>query len=192
MKLLNRYQQKDMMVTCSQTMITNYKAIIFDGMAVANRINIKKSKLKSCSDYASAFVNIIKREARDFHEIRVVLWQIHQQLTESNYVEVNELTVYRCATKFLMKTIIGHLSTKQFLSDIETKNDLTSYLGQKLALAININFVAVFRNACITNIASLDDALKDHTHEEADTSIVHHALNITKKSLYWPGYMLFR
>ena len=51
----------------------DYKAIIFDGMAVANRINIKKSKLKSCSDYASAFVNITKREARDFNEIRVVL-----------------------------------------------------------------------------------------------------------------------
>ena len=40
----------------------------------------------------------------------------------------------------------------------------------------------MFRNTCITNIASLDDALKDHTHEEADTCIVFHALDITNRN----------
>ena len=35
---------------------SNYKVIVFDGMAVVNKIDIKKMKLKLSSKFASAFV----------------------------------------------------------------------------------------------------------------------------------------
>ena len=95
----------------------NFKAIIFDGMAVANRINIKKSKLKSCSDYASAFVNIIKREARDFHEIRVVF---DRYISNSLKANIRSKRTHGLSVRYKIsdEMIIEHLSTKQFLSDI--------------------------------------------------------------------------
>ena len=38
------------------------KVIIFDGMAIVNKINIKKSKIKTCADFAEVFVERILDE----------------------------------------------------------------------------------------------------------------------------------
>ena len=43
-----------------------YKAIVFDGMAVVNRINIKKAKIKNCRVFATTFTNIIFCESDGF------------------------------------------------------------------------------------------------------------------------------
>ena len=38
------------------------KVIIFDAMAIVNKINIKKSKIKPCADFAEVFVDRILDE----------------------------------------------------------------------------------------------------------------------------------
>ena len=45
---------------------SNYKVIVIDGMAVVNEIDIRKLNLKSCSDFASAFVQTVEEEAQGF------------------------------------------------------------------------------------------------------------------------------
>ena len=64
--------------------------IVFDGMAIVTKIDIKKSNIKVCKEFATNFVNIINQESQGFDDIS-----------------------------------IGHLMTKQFLSSIENKNELT-------------------------------------------------------------------
>ena len=49
-----------------------YKAIVFDGMAVVHRINIKKAKIKNCRDFATTFTDIIFSESDGFDEIRII------------------------------------------------------------------------------------------------------------------------
>ena len=41
----------------------DYKVIVFDGMAVVNKIDIKKMKLKSCSVFIPAFLQKVEKEA---------------------------------------------------------------------------------------------------------------------------------
>ena len=44
------------------------KTIIFDAMAVVHKINIKKSKIKSCADFAEVFVDRILDELFGYNE----------------------------------------------------------------------------------------------------------------------------
>ena len=50
----------------------HYKVIVFDGIAVVNKIDIKKMKLKSCSEFASAFVQKVEKEAQVFDKVHVI------------------------------------------------------------------------------------------------------------------------
>ena len=72
------------------------------------------------------------------------------------------------------------MTTKQFLSSIQTKNDLTEYLCKKIELHLDIKYVLVYGNTCISNISNLNPILKTYSQEEADTGIVLHAIDICK------------
>ena len=52
----------------------NESVIIFDGMAVVNRIDIQKQKgiIKTCRDFADVFSKIILKESKGFPEVRVL------------------------------------------------------------------------------------------------------------------------
>ena len=50
----------------------DYKVIVFDGMAVVNKIDIKKLKLRSSKKFASAFVQKVKKESQGFDEVCVI------------------------------------------------------------------------------------------------------------------------
>ena len=42
------------------------KVIIFDAMTIVNKIDIKKSDIKNCLEFASYFMNIIDKHASGF------------------------------------------------------------------------------------------------------------------------------
>ena len=48
------------------------KVIIFDGMIIVNKINIKKFKIKTCADFAEVFVERILDESFGYDEVRVI------------------------------------------------------------------------------------------------------------------------
>ena len=49
-----------------------YKEIIFDGMAVANKVDIKKLKLGTCSEYAAEYVKQVVFESRRLNKVWVI------------------------------------------------------------------------------------------------------------------------
>lgn len=156
------------------------KVIIFDGMAIVNRINIKKQKITNCAEFADQFINIIKREASGFDEVRVVFDRYKEKSLKAN-TRAKRTKGVSVQYKISDVTQIGHLVTKQFLSSIKTKNDLTEYLTKKLQLQLDVEYVIVYRMTCVTNILDLDPELKSYTHEEADTGIVLHAIDVCKR-----------
>ena len=84
--------------------------------------------------------------------------------------------------KIAYDTCIEHLTKKTLLSDIRTKNELTKYLSKKLYQALNsVAFVVSYEKMCITNITDLNENLKIHNHEEADTCIILHTLEFDQK-----------
>ena len=113
----------------------NISVIIFDGTAVANKINIRKSpQIKTCKDYAIAFFNKIKYEASGFDEIRVIFDRYIERSLKSKTRDARTSGI-QVRYKVADDTCIEHISTSQFLSHIETKNELAAYLSEKLSLA---------------------------------------------------------
>ena len=51
---------------------SDYKVIVFDGIAVVNKINKKKMKLKLCSEFASALVQKMEKEAAGFDKVCII------------------------------------------------------------------------------------------------------------------------
>ena len=74
-------------------------------------------------------------------------------------------------------TRIAHLGTKEFLASIQTKNELTKYLSEKLVQQLKVDYV-VIHYKCLIN---LDPSLRNYSHEEADTGIVLNALDVSKR-----------
>ena len=83
--------------------------------------------------------------------------------------------------KVLDSTKIEHLETKDFLSSIETKQELTKYLSGKLSQHLSKDFVIVLNGNVTSNMSDLDENLFNFNHEEADTGIVLHAIDVTKR-----------
>ena len=72
-------------------------------------------------------------------------------------------------------TKILHLSTKLFLSSLITKNELSEYLKKKLAQCLTKEYVTVYGNSLLKNVANLDrqlfnEQLDNFTQGEAGTS----------------------
>ena len=60
---------------------------------------------------------------------------------------------------------------------------MTKYLSMKLYDVFqNVAFAVSYEFTCIFNIPDIDARLKDHCHEEADTCIVLHSLDVTKRN----------
>ena len=100
------------------------KVNIFDGMVIANTINIKKEKTRDES--ATSFTNIVKRESLSYNEERIILSSLKTFLWTKR---TNGIAVRYKVTD---KTNIENLTKKQFLANIETENDLTMYLAGKV------------------------------------------------------------
>ena len=98
--------------------------MIFDVVAVVNRINIRKSKIKMFGEFDEKFVNMIWREDIGYDDIRVVFNRYIERSLKANTRSkcTHGMSVHY---KVSHQTRIGHLTTKQFLSSIETKNELT-------------------------------------------------------------------
>ena len=87
---------------------------------------------------------------------------------------------------------IGNLKTKEFLSSTKPKEELTIYLSKKLIREFpheNRNYVVVYENKCETYISNFENDLRTHCHEEADTLIVLHGIDIAKRDLFQELYI---
>ena len=99
------------------------KVTTFDEMAVVNRVDIKKEKLKTCDEFATSSINIIKRESLSYNEVRVIFgrYTLSSLKPSTRAKRTNGIAVRYKVTD---KTNIEHLTTKQFLANIETKTIL--------------------------------------------------------------------
>ena len=81
-------------------------------------------------------------------------------------------------------TVIAKLTTAQFLSHVERKYELTIYFSKKLVSAFNLEsriYSVVYDTVCETNIDNMDDSIKSHTHEEADSLILLYGIDVARR-----------
>ena len=117
---------------------------------------------------------MIWRNSRNF---RSLYWRI-LEICEKNWKKWDETVRYKISDD----TVIENLTTKQFLSDIKTKQDLTKYLSMKLCYVFqNVAFAVSYEFTCISNISDIDARVKGHRHKETDACIVLYSLDVTKR-----------
>ena len=105
---------------------SNYKVIVFDGMVVGNKIVKKKMNLKSCQEFASAVVQKVDKEVQGFNVVRLI-FECYTEESLKSGTRTGRTGDETVRYKITDDTVIEHLTTKQFLSDIKTKQDLTKY-----------------------------------------------------------------
>ena len=78
------------------------------------------------------------------------------------------------------------------MSSAKTKEELTIYLSEKLIhefLHQNKQFVVLYDNKCETNISNFDNNIRVHCHEEADTLIVLHGIDVAERDPFQELYI---
>ena len=86
-------------------------------MAVANRVDIKKEKIKTYNEFATSFINIIKREPLSYYEVRIIFDKYTMSSLKTSML-TNRTNGIAVRYKVADKRNIEHLSTKQFLGNI--------------------------------------------------------------------------
>ena len=130
------------------------KVLIFDAMAIVNKINIKKSKITMCADFAEVFVDRILDESFGCNEGRVIFYHyVKGSLKTQTRIGRTgaSSTVYRA----LDETKIENLDTKKFFQSVETKNNLAVSMRKKVASTLSersICYITVYSTIYDTNI----------------------------------------
>ena len=89
---------------------------------------------ESCADFAEVFVDRILGEFFGYNEIRVIFDRYIKELVKTQ-TRIGKTGAYSTVYRVHDKIKTGYLETKEFLSSIETKNDLTVFLNNKVASA---------------------------------------------------------
>ena len=157
------------------------RVIIFDGMAILNKIKLGTG-IRDCTQLAERFLSILLNEPSD--EVRVVFDRYIKESLKKTTRSKRHGKVGAASTQYEIKgdTNLENTSMKKLLSHDTTKQKLTSFLGKCIAKkfrAMNKQFAVSFNTCTLTNIPSLDsELLNEHEHEEADTLMILHAIDI--------------
>ena len=158
--------------------------IIFDGMALVNSIQ-KTECVKTCKDFAEGFLANSVQASHGYNEVRLVFDRYMQGSLKEKMREKrtggNEIQYHVDD-----RTVLTHILLKQFLSDIQTKAELTTYLADKCLVYFSehteTDFVVVSGTTAQSNHDRLAPNLCEHRHEEADTLLILHAIDASKDS----------
>ena len=138
---------------------------------------LKKTKdTKTCRDLGEVFIKCVKLESRQYDEVYLIFEGSLKERTRHKRTGGKGIQY-----KVTDNTCIDNIPLKKFLSHIETKQELTVYLARLLVNYFeenNINYVVVYDTVCETNIDGFEEALKEHSQEEADALMVLYALEI--------------
>ena len=122
---------------------------------------------------------MINHQASVYDEVRVIFDRYETRSLRSITRTYRTKGLSAVHYKVSDATKIDHLETKQFLSSINIKNE---YLSKQTAHQLEKDYVIVYGKSCLTNLPDLDQELRtNYTHEEADTGIVLHALDVSKR-----------
>ena len=133
-------------------------------------------------DFADRFVDRIARISSGFEQVRLVFDRyVKDSLkarTRHKRTSGNEIR-YQVSDV----TNIENITLKQFLSHIDTKQDLTNYLTKYAKDHLHNRgkkYVVTHDLTSESNIVNYADDMKSHDHEEADTLLILQAINIAK------------
>ena len=186
LKLIENYNTSCNLETLTRTRSQEprERVYVIDAMVVVQAIK-KGPNINTCADLAETFVQTISKLMQGYSEGRVIFDRyIHNSLK----TQTRAKRTSGCdPVKFYISdsTNIKFVQLKTLLSHIETKAQLTKYLGDALLHAFakrTQSLGVVYGTLTFGNKPDLfDRQITEHTHEEADTLIPLHVMDAAKK-----------
>ena len=162
---------------------TRPRVIIIDGMAIVNGIS-KTEQIRTCGDFAQAFIERLEHIARSYDEVRLVF---DRYITSSLKDKMRRKRTKGKSTYYHIRdsTVIKNISLKDFLSNVKTKAELTEYLATQCisyskAHPEKLKKFLVTSGTVTKGNTSVPAQLLTHSQEEADTLVILHALTVEK------------
>ena len=157
--------------------------IIIDGMALVNAIP-KTERIKTCKDFAQAFLDQLSNMADEYDEVRLVF---DRYINTSLKEQMRRKRTKGKSTYYHVKdtTLIQNISLKDFLSNIKTKAELTAYLAAKTTdhskgPTNKLEKCIVTSGTETKGITCVPSNLVTHSQEESDTLLLLHVLSIDR------------
>ena len=159
------------------------RVIIIDGMALVNGIS-KTEQMKTCRDFAQSFIERLENIAVHYDEVRLVF---DRYIDKSLKAKMRQKRTKGKSTYYHVRdsTLIQKIPLKHFLSNVKTKAELTEYLAVKClayseAHPNKLKKFMVTSGTKTTGNTEVPESLRTHSHEEADTLLILHALTVDK------------
>ena len=156
--------------TVVDEIVASYKTIVIDAMAVVQRIANNKNnqkKIKTCVEFSEKFIATVKGLVNGYEEVRIVFDNYHEVSLKNHTRDGRGKASHSRQFVIEDRTIIG-MGLKEFLSDIQTKHDITIYLSNKFHTHFANLEVFYLVSVNSTTSGNIDAPLNDN-HEEADT-----------------------
>ena len=150
--------------------VNTENVILFYGMAVVNHQKLGPSIINR-QQFANVFLRIMQEES-SHGEVRVIyVLYIDHSLNVSTHEKQRTYI-----------TVQYEVHNDTFLENLTlTRQDLTVYLGKHLAKRFTeeqIAFVVSFKTTTVMKIGSIDPQLFKNNHEEADSLLILHVLDV--------------
>ena len=163
-----------------------YKVCIIDAMAIVQAIK-KGPSMLNCFDFAQAFVRIICSMLSGYDEGRVIFDRYLNNSLKAQTRGKRSGGVDPVKFDIKDSTSIKLVPLRTLLSHIETKSQLTEYLGKALLhefLESRKRLIVVYGTSTYSNQPdAFAPSIAEHSHEEADTLIPMHVLDASRSDV---------
>ena len=106
------------------------KIVIFDGMAIVNRIK-KDVQITTCKDLVETFTRLVHHESEGYDEVRLI-FDHYQEKSIKDQTRNKRTQGNQTRYKITNDTNLHGVTMKKLLSQVLTKQDLTEFLGNRL------------------------------------------------------------
>ena len=130
------------------------------------------------------FTKTILKESQGFPEVRV-FFDRYDELSLKSKTAEDRFCGIQIQYKLEDDTNIQNITSAKFLFHAYTKRDLTKYLSCKIAQVLSAAgkwYGVAYNSTAESNIVDFPEELKFHAHEEADTLMVLHFIDVAKSN----------
>ena len=160
------------------------RVALIDAMAVVQGIK-KTPTMKKMSDFRDVFIKKVQRRAKGYSETRVLFDEyLDNSLKENTRVKRAEAKnktknqPIEINYRINENRSLAAVSLKSLLTSTKTKRNLTEFLAEGLLQHFTGPIVVVQGGTARSNLLDVTEELQTHSHEEADTLIPLHVLDV--------------
>lgn len=167
---------------CGPSQQTKFTVGLIDGMAELQCFH-KQESITNCSLLADSFTDILLSKFRNYDELHVIFDRYDVDGSLKSSTRERRLGKQPAIAYHITDTTdITNLTMKRFLSHVKTKKELTNYLANRIlekSLEIGRNVVVAWGCECRATHRNMSHLAS--SHEEADTKLLLHAVEVTHK-----------